>query len=381
MGISPLIKWSGGKRSEIELLAPLFPPFSRIVEPFAGGAAVSLACAPEHIVLNDVSSDLISFYQTMTKTSTRTTMLVMLDAIDQARKNISKDISIVSDQDVQTFYHNPKSVEDYLTKMWKSKKWVKKLPNEMGKNIHQDIWASIKNKLHVRVPNLEKKHGQPFPLSLKREQLLTAVMAGLYTTLRRIYNHEPLAKHLCVSEQMACWYAVRSLCYSGMFRYGKNGAFNVPYGGMSYNSRDFQQNIQTFQSDKVKDVLQRVHVHQMDFEQLFNHYHFFNSTTDFVFLDPPYDSAFSQYNKEQDFTASDQKRLAHVLKNTTTPWMLVVKNTPLMLSLYNEQPLYCYTFAKNYQVNIRSRNERAVEHLVVTNYIPPSQEGLQLLSP
>lgn len=112
----------------------------------------------------------------------------------------------------------------------------------------------------------------------------------------------------------------------------------------------------------------------MDFEDLFKKYNFFASS-DFVFVDPPYDSTFSQYNADADFTKDDQRRLAKTLLATKAPWMLVIKNTPFILSLYEDKKLFCAVFGKNYQVNFRNRHDRGVEHLIVTNYkLPPSND-------
>lgn len=62
---SPFVKWAGGKRRLVPFIAAhLTLPAKRLVEPFAGGAAVSLALADEvdSIWLNDVNVDLMSLY-------------------------------------------------------------------------------------------------------------------------------------------------------------------------------------------------------------------------------------------------------------------------------------------------------------------------------
>ena len=48
---------------------------------------------------------------------------------------------------------------------------------------------------------------------------------------------------------------------------------------------------------------------------------------DFVFLDPPYDSEFSTYAKNE-FTRKDQERLAnYLINNCKAKWMMIIKNT------------------------------------------------------
>lgn len=62
---APFVKWAGGKRRLVPFVARhLALPARRLVEPFAGGAAVSLALADEvdSVWLNDVNEDLMDVY-------------------------------------------------------------------------------------------------------------------------------------------------------------------------------------------------------------------------------------------------------------------------------------------------------------------------------
>lgn len=360
--LSPLLKWSGGKRSEIPLLKPSYPTnITRVIEPFSGGAAVSLELNTDQIVLNDVSSGLIDFYSTVQSPTLRKDFKAAVDIVDRVRKDISKTINALNKTQVEDIFANIKTTQ-VLNKNIQS--WVECFPTGFHTKMQKDFVSNLQSKIAVRVPNLEKKHSVVFTFEQRKEHLETALQSGLYTTLRRIYNAEiPATKDWST----AAWYVVRSVCYSGMFRYGKNGAFNVPYGGIAYNSRDFASSLKHLMSSDVTDFLSRSEINQLDFEDLFAKYNNFNSN-DFIFVDPPYDSAFSQYNADGDFTANDQKRLANVLLGTSAKWMLVIKNTPFILSLYQDPSLFRGVFGKNYQVNFRNRHDRGVEHLVVTNY-------------
>ena len=84
-----------------------------------------------------------------------------------------------------------------------------------------------------------------------------------------------------------------------------------------------------------------------------------------MFLDPPYDTNFSDY-EGKDFTKNDQARLAEVLRNTKAKFILIIKNTDFIYSLY-EKDFNILCFDKTYTYNVRSRNERNVEHLIITN--------------
>jgi DNA adenine methylase len=70
--VRPLLKWAGGKRQLLPVLAEYYPPtFSRYIEPFMGSAAVffdllnSGRLARRAIVLGDVNPDLIGCYRTL----------------------------------------------------------------------------------------------------------------------------------------------------------------------------------------------------------------------------------------------------------------------------------------------------------------------------
>jgi len=62
--LPPPLKWAGGKRWLVPELAPLWERHSsrRLVEPFCGGLAVTLAFRPRSALLNDRNPHLIAFY-------------------------------------------------------------------------------------------------------------------------------------------------------------------------------------------------------------------------------------------------------------------------------------------------------------------------------
>ena len=87
-----------------------------------------------------------------------------------------------------------------------------------------------------------------------------------------------------------------------------------------------------------------------------------------IFLDPPYDSEFSTY-AQNEFTRNDQTRLANYLINDCeSNWMMVIKNTDFIYDLYNKDGIYMTSFDKKYLVSFQNRNDKDVEHLLITNY-------------
>ena len=63
--LSPPLKWAGGKRWLVPTLAGLYAPHRsrRLVEPFAGGLAVSLGLLPDRALLSDINPHAINFYR------------------------------------------------------------------------------------------------------------------------------------------------------------------------------------------------------------------------------------------------------------------------------------------------------------------------------
>ena len=89
---------------------------------------------------------------------------------------------------------------------------------------------------------------------------------------------------------------------------------------------------------------------------------------DFIFLDPPYDTEFNTYARNT-FDKADQKRLADYLQSECeAKFMLIIKSTPYILSLYKNKNLNIRVFDKKYLVSFMNRNNKNVQHLLITNY-------------
>lgn len=63
--ILPALKWAGGKRKVADIVIDLYRENNcqRVIEPFAGGMAVSLAIRPEEAIVNDINPHVINFYR------------------------------------------------------------------------------------------------------------------------------------------------------------------------------------------------------------------------------------------------------------------------------------------------------------------------------
>lgn len=61
--MQPFLKWAGGKRWLVHQGLPSPASYERLIEPFAGGAAVFFALKPPKAVLADVNPELINLYE------------------------------------------------------------------------------------------------------------------------------------------------------------------------------------------------------------------------------------------------------------------------------------------------------------------------------
>lgn len=62
--MEPIIKWPGGKSTELVYIEQLIPEkFERYIEPFFGGGAVFFHLTPKKAIINDTCEELILFYK------------------------------------------------------------------------------------------------------------------------------------------------------------------------------------------------------------------------------------------------------------------------------------------------------------------------------
>lgn len=216
----------------------------------------------------------------------------------------------------------------------------------------------------ARMHELEiKKH--LLPENDLYDNIETAIKSALYMNYRYLYNDNGIKENNSALH-CALFFFMRNYAYSGMFRYSSKGLFNVPYGGIAYNSKLMAKKLNYYRSAAVIKHFFETNIYNLDFED------FLKTTNptaeDFVFLDPPYDTEFSTYAQNA-FTKADQERLAnYMISECRAKWMMIIKNTDFIYNLYNKEGINISTFDKKYQVSFMNRNEKEVTHLLITNY-------------
>ena len=193
--------------------------------------------------------------------------------------------------------------------------------------------------------------------------------SAFYMHLSDIYNKRNNLQKIFNQAQISAIYLyIRDNCDSAMHRTNPKGEFNVPYGGISYNMHDFQVKRNHLLEEQLQERLQRAEIFNEDFENFLNRLERDTTSEDFWFVDPPYDSTFSEYSQNE-FGQEDHIRLAELLSRTEAKIMVVIKKTEFIDRLYSQYDnFYINTFSKLYGINFHNRNKREVEHLIITNY-------------
>jgi DNA adenine methylase len=155
------------------------------------------------------------------------------------------------------------------------------------------------------------------------------------------------------------FYYQRKTCFRGMLRYNKDGKFNIPFG------RYATINYSDLQTPEYETLLKRTEVLNKGFEYVFEHY---NHDDNFMFLDPPYDSEFTDYGYCQ-FGKEEQKKLATMFKETKIKCLMIIGKTPFIEELYKEYIVGEYD--KKYKFKLyggRVGDEINTKHLIIKNY-------------
>ena len=185
----------------------------------------------------------------------------------------------------------------------------------------KELLRNISAKL-VRMKDLEEKKGN-LPEKDIYDNFECALKGSFYMFIRALCNKYDNSEY---------FYFIREYCYSSMFRYNSNGEFNVPYGGISYNRKNFQRKIDYIKSKELQSHFVNTDIYNLDFEEFLDKIKL--TKNDFIFLDPPYDTDFSSYVNNT-FDKQDQERLANYLINKCpAKFMLVIKNTEFISDLY-----------------------------------------------
>jgi len=335
--LKPFVKWPGGKSRELKVIIPQIPYYiENYYEPFIGGGAVYFAVtnAKNHFI-NDKSTDLVNLYQN----------------IKEYNENIVTVLSVVD-----VYWKNIKDIYKIHSKKLKS------IFVELRKNGRFDV----KKEISVYIDSIKNDFIQGIePFSFDFSFYIKELKVNLYRKISRMRKIE-LEKHLLPEQDIDdnILTALKSSFYM-YFRELLNKTEKYKIDSVKQSCIYFFI-IKYISSDDFLHKLRNTNIENLDFYDFMKNKNV--TEKDFIFLDPPYDTEFSTYDKNE-FTSKDQERLAnYLLYETKAKWLLVIKNTDFIHNLYNKENIKIQYFDKSYNVSFMNRNDRKTEHLLITNY-------------
>jgi len=373
--MEPIIKWPGGKSKEYEVIKNLIPIFSRYVEPFFGGGAVFFKLQAERATINDTCEELIEFYRFVKGERNKTEFKKCLYEYADNWEKIPKFLKLFEEDLIKLYGEykvdkkTDREVREIITYELKTKEeqfnglFLKEFaldPDNLLGEIIKNLFSKIK-----RTKEIEKKRGT-IPKKDLNKNIETAFRSGFYMHFRKIMNKNGSKYKTSLAKKIANYYFIREFCYGSMFRFNSKGEFNIPYGGIGYNRKNFRGKVDYIFSKEVEELFKNTKILNRDFEETLEEEKL--DKNDFVFLDPPYDTDFSNYEKKE-FGRSDQERLAKCLYKIKAKFIFIIKNTSFILNLYkNKNGININKFDKTYLYNVKGRNNRDAEHLLITNF-------------
>ena len=364
--LAPFLKWPGGKTQELPAIAAAAPELTgRLIDPFVGGGSVLFATpADVAAVVNDACPDLMGLY-TAAASQDRLFRSAVLDlarawegftSLEPMYKALARAFHSTSEPEV-------------LTALARSVPDVRGFLDPAGPRLTELFLARVGREVVVKFGRMRKVEIQVGRTLSSRDLLANiegAVRSALYMSVRSRYNVARLAD-TWAPVRLADFFFLREFTYAAMFRFNARNEFNVPYGGITYNRKTFSSKASQLFSGPMLARLANTEFRSQDFEPFLAGAQL--TRTDFVFVDPPYDSDFSAYDNRA-FDAVDQVRLHAVLAEVPSLIMVVIKDTPTIRSLYNPDRWHIVEADKTYMWTIKSRNDRVATHLTITNYAP-----------
>lgn len=363
-GIAPFVKWPGGKSSELPKIEIAMPAaqIDRFIEPFVGGGSALLALNPIiPACANDICPELISLYESskdsnlnlhceLQKLSTFWNSVTFLEC---------KWIEIADSLMIAKIGSEKacKVIHDYLSPLLEQ--FNLEFCTEFARRLNKDLPTKLK-----RITKIQIQKDRELPLSEYADNIEGSIRAAFYMAVRRRYNTIRVSG-LTNDMRVADFFFLREYCYASMFRFNSKDEFNIPYGGVSYNRKDFGKKIARLYSPETKNRLSNTALYNLDFQNFFEEV--LPKKSDFIFVDPPYDSDFTDYDAKE-FRGKDQERLANTLSSLQSIVMIVIGDTELIRKLYPAPHWRIQEDQFTYKWTIKERNERKKTHLTITNY-------------
>lgn len=176
--------------------------------------------------------------------------------------------------------------------------------------------------------------------------------AAFYKARTR-FNELTHQQQQTTSEAATLFYYLNRTCFNGLCRFNRKNEFNVPFG--RYKTINYTRDFTHYQPQLAAWEIAH---HSFEHTPVQN--------GDFVYVDPPYDTPFTQYAKE-DFTWVDQERLVQWLLTYDGPIVATNQATPRILALYQDAGFQVQTLAAPRRISCTGDRTPAQEILATKN--------------
>lgn len=365
--LKPLLKYPGGKTSELDIILNDLPrEINNYIEPFVGGGAVFFALNNKKNYINDKSEELMLLYKYVKEKNKD-----FFEELYSIISNWEKLKQIASDDRMIEAFKRYRNNEQFNLAIILRNIIEQKIDNVPMFNIRkiekfEDFLLSCLKAKYKTIRINEIKKDEQLTGNKLVDNLESGIKSAYYTYLRDCYNNPDEFDNLPVERKVAVYLFIREYCFSSMFRFNREGKFNVPYGGLSYNKKSLNNKLDYYLTDSLQTLLNNTEMFTNDFYDFIEQIQI--NKNDFMFLDPPYDTTFSEYDKNS-FGREDQMRLAnYLIKQCPCRFMLIIKKTDFIENLYINAGLRIQEVDKTYFVSFKNRNKKNVKHLIITNY-------------
>ena len=314
----PFFKYSGGKRREAPVVDRLKPEkFDTFYEPFLGGGAIWLHLEHPKNVVNDNYPDVMNFYNVLRDDTLKFVSQIntLSSAYKQEISSVKKDVDI------------------------------------------EQVLLEVKDQLGLSSCETETRKLKKLMRILKKE-----LNKEVYEIADRYYYHYRDNEFANDFDKAISFYLMRQLSFSGMLRFSADGKFNIPYGwyksfkGIDQPIDDIKRmlNNSTLMCGSWKDSVATA------------------TEDDFVFLDPPYTRAFTNYHPAGHFGNKEHEELADWFKTTKAKVMIILNRDEFTESLYEDYIVddYDYKYSIQYRDRMTEEDSNAKHFVAVNNYEP-----------
>ncbi len=176
--------------------------------------------------------------------------------------------------------------------------------------------------------------------------------AAFYAARHR-FNALIRAQRHRTAEAAGLFYYLNRTCFNGLCRFNSKNEFNVPFG--RYKKINYTRDFTPYAA-----ALAEWDIGHHSFEQTRP------GERDFLYIDPPYDTPFTQYAKEN-FAWADQEKLVRWLMRSAAPMVVTNQATPRILALYADAGFTVTTLLAPRRIASSGDRTPALEMLATRN--------------